>query len=87
MAKFRLRDTVEASQWNVLGDHIKVVAWTSLGLCNDCGKTAESHGKIQVQDRFHKVCSGDWIVESPVHGSIPVRPHVFNSMYIPVTED
>ena len=85
--KFRLRDTVEASQWRILGDHPKVVALGRPGPCNDCGENGEHHGKIQVQDRFRKVCPGDWIVESPIQGSIPVRPHIFNAMYIPVMED
>lgn len=86
MARFRLRDTTEAVKWDGT-NHSKVVPWgPSIGNCNDCRKEMSARGKIQIRDRFQKVCPGDWIVESPVQGSIPVRPHVFEAMYIPVME-
>ena len=81
---------LECTQWFKMGDHPKVVPFTSsyerTGNCKHCGKTIEYHGWVKTLEGGHIVCPSDIIMTGTQGENWPVKENIFKETYEIVEE-
>ena len=87
MAKFTLRNPVEAVRWWKQGDHPEVHEWNTgiFGVptrtCLYCHQAYSVHGEVH----SYTVCPGDWVIDDTEAGVILVMRHsLFEKRYQPL---
>jgi hypothetical protein len=72
---------VDAVQWNMHGDHPRIIPHPNeTEHCWTCGGKGITHGLIG-NSHSHIVCPGDWIVEYPKGVFTPMKPEEFEKTY------
>ena len=85
MKYYNKQTVVEATQWQVLGDHPAVYAFQYSGwhMCPICGLSWTLHGAIQVS--HCTVCPNDYIVTENGKHTL-CKPEIFSMLYGPIKE-